>query len=128
MNFLIIYFPENEKEKLSSKDSSFWSNLKSVKIYAIFWQPKFTNFLQSYLLAISNVLHFSTKKESVIILEMKKFWRKSFYIFHENTFLSCTCWQEDFFSRVYRDGIENNFHDIWRVFPMVKINHRNSNF
>ena len=35
----------------------------------LFWQSKFNKFLQMYLLA-SSVFHFSTNKESVIILKM----------------------------------------------------------
>ena len=46
------------------------------------WQPKFNTFLQSYLLATCNTLHFYTKKESVIILKNTKLWRKNLAIFH----------------------------------------------
>ena len=46
------------------------------------WQPKFDTFLQSYLLAMSNVPHFSIKKEYVIMLKMINFWKKNLAIFH----------------------------------------------
>ena len=46
------------------------------------WQTKFNKFLETYLLARSNVPHFSAKKESAIILKMRNFWRKNLAIFH----------------------------------------------
>ena len=45
-------------------------------------QSKFNKFSQTYLLRRANVLCFSTKMESVIILKMKHFWRKKLAIFH----------------------------------------------
>ena len=47
------------------------------------WQSKFNKFLQVYLLAPTDVPHFSTKKGSVIILKMTNFWRKNLAIFHK---------------------------------------------
>ena len=64
------------------------------------WQYKFDKFLQTYLLTSSNVPHFSTKKESVVILKMTNFWRKNLAIlrnakkdiyFPNNTFVSYVC-------------------------------------
>ena len=59
------------KEKLSPNNSPFLNNLKNAKQIPS-RQSKFDKLFQTYLLARSNVSHFSTKKESVIILKMKK--------------------------------------------------------
>ena len=71
LKFLPKYFAENGKEKLFQNYSSFLSNLINVKMNTR--QSRFNKSLQTYLLARSNVLHFSTKKESVIILTMTNF-------------------------------------------------------
>ena len=47
------------------------------------WQLEYNRFLQSYLLTTSNVPHFATKKESMIMFQMTNFWRKNLDIFHE---------------------------------------------
>ena len=46
-------------------------------------QSKFNKFLQAYLRARSTASHFFTKKESVIILNMKNIWRKNLAVFHD---------------------------------------------
>ena len=33
-----------------------------------------------------------------------------------------------FFSRIYREGIKNNFHNNWRVLQIAKVKHSTSNF
>ena len=134
--------------------------------------------MQTYLLARSNVPHFSTKEDSVIILKMTDFWRKNLTIinnvkkykfsFPYNTFVSYTLqknWSfplrifsvnvtqtvvscglghllkkslienfifcvvifvnKNFFSRIYRDGIRDIFHNIWMIFGRK---YSNSNF
>ena len=81
MKFLLEHFAENGKENFSPNDSLILSNLKNIK-GILSWQPKFNKFLQSYLLATSNISHFSTKKESVIILKMTNFRRKNLAVFH----------------------------------------------
>ena len=79
-------FHPNNLQKMGKKnspnDSSFFSNLKNAK-QILSWKSKFNKYLQRYLLARSNVPHFSTKKESGIILKMTNFWRKNVAIFHE---------------------------------------------
>ena len=67
LKFLSNHFAENKKEKLFPYDSLFLNNLKNAK-EILSLQSKFSTFLQTYLLECSNVLHFSTKKESVMIL------------------------------------------------------------
>ena len=47
------------------------------------WKSKFNKLLQTYLLARSNIPHFSTKQESVIILKMTNFWWNNLAIFHD---------------------------------------------
>ena len=81
MKFLSRHFAENGKEKLFPNDSLFLNNVKNAK-QILSWQSKFNKFFETYLLARSNVSHFSTKKESVIILKMTTFWRKNIPIFH----------------------------------------------
>ena len=71
LKFLPKYFAENGKEKLFPNSSSFVSNLTNVKMNTR--HSRFNKSLQTYLLARSNVLHFSTKKESVIIMTMTNF-------------------------------------------------------
>ena len=68
LKFLSKHFAENGKEKLFPNDSSFLNNLKNAK-QILSLQSKFSKFLQTYLLACSNVPHFSTKKKSVIIFK-----------------------------------------------------------
>ena len=41
-------------------------------------KTEFIKFLQSYLLPTSNSLHFSSKKESLIMFKMTIFWKKKF--------------------------------------------------
>ena len=36
--------------------------------------------------------------------------------------------KEIFFSRIYRDGMENVFHNILSVFQLAKIKHSSNNF
>ena len=48
--------------------------------------------------------------------------------FPHKTFVSYNCYQRNFFSRIYRDGIENIFHNIWRIFRIAKLKYSNSNF
>ena len=65
------------------------------------WKSKFNKFLQAYVRARSNAPHFSTKKESVIILETTNICKKNLAIFHDvekreiyfpyNTFVSYIC-------------------------------------
>ena len=80
LKFLSQHFEETEKEKLFPNDSSFLKNLKNAR-QILSWQSKFSKFLQTYLLTSSNAPHFSTKKESVMILKMTNFWWKN--IFHD---------------------------------------------
>ena len=82
LKFLPKYFAENGKEKLFPNSSSFVSNLTNVKMNTR--HSRFNKSLQTYLLARSNVLHFSTKKESVIIMTMTNFWRKNLAVFHDD--------------------------------------------
>ena len=79
LKFLSKHFAEHTKEKPFPNDPSFLINLKNVK-QILSWQSKY---LQTYLLAYSDVLHFSTKKEFAIILKMTKFWRKNIAIFYD---------------------------------------------
>ena len=82
--------------------------------------------LQSYLLAISNVPHFSTEKGPVIISEMTDFWRQILAISHDVEFIFLitsllVCWGE-LFSRIYRDGLRSISHNIWRLSKCQKLN------
>ena len=61
LKFLSNHFAENEKKKVFPNDS-FLNNLKNAK-EILSWQSKFSKFLQTYLLACSDVPHFSTKEE-----------------------------------------------------------------
>ena len=47
------------------------------------YQPDYLNFSCQFLVATYNILNFSTKKESVIILKMANIWRKNVAIFHD---------------------------------------------
>ena len=62
-------------------------------------------FLQSYLLAISNVPHFSTEKGPVIISEMTNYWREILAISHDVEFIfpitSLVMFVEENFSQEY---------------------------
>ena len=80
LKFLSNHFAENEKKKVFPNDS-FLNSLKNAK-EILSWQSKFSKFLQTYLLACSDVPHFSTKEESVMILKMTNFWWKNMGIFH----------------------------------------------
>ena len=82
LKFLSIHFVENEKKKLFRNDSLFLINLKNAE-QILSWQSKFSKFLQTYFLACSNVPHFCTKKESVMVLKMTNFWWKNMTIFHD---------------------------------------------
>ena len=89
---------------------------------------KFNTFLQCYLLAIL-MLPISLLKRNLLS------YCYFSAIFHDiktihfscNTFVSYICWQGDLFSRIYRDGIKNIFHNILRVFRRAKIKYSNSN-
>ena len=48
--------------------------------------------------------------------------------FPYNTFVSCICYKEIFFSKMYRDRIKNIFQNISKIFRMAKIKDNNSNF
>ena len=123
--------------KLSPNDSYFYTTWKIPK-RILSWQPKCNKCIQSYLLATSNVSHFSTKKESMIMLKMTNFWWIILTIFHDiknveiyfsyNKFACYVCSEGEFSSGIYRDGIKNIFYNIWRTFRMAKIKHSNHNF
>ena len=65
---------------------------------------------------------------------MENFWKENLGIFHNvkkieiyfprNTFVN----KEFFFSRIFRDGIKNISHNIWKIFGMAKLKHSNTNF
>ena len=67
----------------------------------LFWQSKFNKLLQTYQLSRTNIPHFTTKKEPVIILKMTNIWRENLAIFYNvkkidiyfsfNTFVSYVC-------------------------------------
>ena len=75
-----------------------------------------------------HVPHFSTKKESVIILKMTNFWRINLAIFHDIKKVEIYFPYGAFVSRIYKDGIKNIFNKNWRIFRIAKIKHSNSNF
>ena len=144
MTFLSKYFTRNGKEKPFSNDSSFISNLINTK-RILPSQSKLNMFLQTYLIAPSNIPHFSPKKKSVIILKMTNFWRKCLAIFHNvkkieiyfpcNTFVHLFLMFVNigffflfFFWMICRDGIKNIFHNILRIFRMAILKYSNSNF
>ena len=113
MEFLLKHFVENRKEKLSPNDSSSLSNLKNAKTNTISWQTKFHTFFQSYLLATSNVPHFSTKKKSVIILKMKErfghfSWRFTVLVIH--LFLIFVDKAIFFFKNIQSKNSSSNFY------------------
>ena len=119
--------------------SSFLNNLKNAK-QILSWQSRFNKSLQTYLLAGSNIPSLSTKEESVNILKTRgkwgkmkewNFWEKNMAIFHDvkktdifflyNLFVCYILLTRKIFSRINRDGIENIFHNIRRIFQMAKI-------
>ena len=75
------------------------------------WQHKLNKAFQSYLLVTSNVPYFSTnhiENETLLKETFSHFSQRQekmgIYISY-NTFASSVCWAEEFFSRVYKDGI-----------------------
>ena len=130
LKILSKHFAENGNGKLSPNNFYFQATWK-IPNWILFWQPKFNIFFQLHLLAISNVLHFSTKNKSVIISKMTKFWRKKLGIFHNVKLIFLTIHlllmllEENFSQEYVEIGIINISHNVCRAFWKPTIKHSN---
>ena len=138
MKFLLKYLAEYGKEKLSLNESSFLSNFKNFQNE---YYSDNLNWLSFCSLTSLQLLMFRISLLKKNLWSCSKWpipeeisgrfsWRqKKRFVFLKTHFLKhLYLLTRRFFSRIYRDGIKNVFHNIWRVFQIAKINHSSSNF